>query len=137
PGAGGTAPGAGGTAPGAGGTAPGAGGTAPGAGGTASGAGGGGTATACQGGGINNGLVDNGDFCGYGWTASNGEGETIDPPCGSAGPCFEDGGASLCTSGSIPANTPADATAEPPVAGVYTGVMIGINAADEGETWTA
>jgi hypothetical protein len=67
----------------------------------------------------------------------NGQGETIDPPCGDAGACFEDGGTSLCATGSIPANDPdaLDADGEP--APIYTGVMIGINAADEGDTWTS
>lgn len=76
------------------------------------------------------GFADNGTLCGYAWTATNGQGETIDPPCGTAGPCFT--GSTLCATASIPAN------ADP----VYTGVMIGWNVGQESGaasagTWTA
>jgi hypothetical protein len=63
------------------------------------------------------GFADNGTLCGYAWTATNGEGETIDPPCGSDA-CFTD---DICATGSLPAN---DADA-----GSYTGIMIGWNVA--------
>lgn len=81
--------------------------------------------------GIKGGYVDNGTICGFGWTATNGAGETIDPPCGS-GACFT--ADELCTSGTLPAT---DATTE-----TYTGVMIGINAqtSTDGKTkgtWSA
>lgn len=53
-------------------------------------------------------------MCGYGWTGTNGRGETIDPPCGATDPCFE---SNLCATAVVPANDPDN--------GVYTGVMLG------------
>lgn len=79
--------------------------------------------------GITGGYVDNGTICGYGWTATNGTTETIDPPCGS-GACFM--ADDLCTSGTL---TATDTTAM-----TYTGVMIGINAKADAKgksTWSA
>ena len=126
---GGAAPGSGGVAPGSGGAAPGSGGAAPGSGGAAPGSGGGSTTIECTGAATASGYMDNGTLCGYAWTASNMEGETITPPCGSAGPCFED---TLCADATIPPN------ADP----VYTGVMIGWNVAQASgasttQTWTS
>jgi len=128
PGVGGVAPGVGGAGPGVGGTAPGVGGTAPGVGGTAPGSGGAST-LACTGAATASGYMDNGTLCGYAWTATNMEGETIDPPCGTAGPCFD---TMICADATIPAN------ADP----VYTGVMIGWNVAQANgatatQTWNA
>ena len=80
--------------------------------------------------GITGGYVDNGTICGYGWTATNGATETVDPPCGTAGPCFM--ADDLCTSGTLPATDAATET--------YTGIMIGINAKADAKTkstWSA
>jgi len=74
--------------------------------------------------------VDNGTICGYPWTASNKQGEVIDPPCGT-GACFE--GTTICASGTLPATDPETET--------YTGVMIGVNAQTGSDgtegTWSA
>jgi len=81
---------------------------------------------------IAGGYINNGEICGFAWTATNDEGETIVPPCGDGGVCFS--GTEICASGTIPAN---DATTES-----YTGIMIGINAQQKNDdsaegTWTA
>jgi len=124
----------GGSAAASGGAAnPGVGGSNIGTGGTNAGTGGGSNnlPVNCSGSGFTpvNGYVDNGTLCGFAWTATNGEGEVIDPPCGSSN-CFV--GSTLCTSGTIPAEV-ADVS--------YPGVMLGWSVAQskEGgkETWTA
>ncbi len=79
----------------------------------------------------NNGYGDNGSMCGFAWTTAW-DTATITPPCGTAGPCFEDQGAELCGTGDVPAS------ADP----LYPGMMIGWNAAQGPEggaigTWTA
>lgn len=81
---------------------------------------------------IAGGYINNGTICGFAWTATNGEGETIEPPCGTNGACFTDD--TICASGTIPANDAA--------ANSYTGIMIGINAQQKSDnsvesTWTA
>jgi len=125
PGAGGAVVGAGGAVVGAGGALVGAGGALVGAGGAVVGAGG---AVVGAGGAVSSGpgcsaaaftvsnknYADNGTFCGYAWTATNKEGETIDPPCGTGEACFD---GELCAEVTIPANDTEG--------GVYTGVMIG------------
>jgi len=83
---------------------------------------------------IASGYVNNGEICGFAWTATNGVGETIDPPCGTEGVCFTEN--TICASGEIPAIVPATDTEE----GKYSGVMIGIDAqtsSEETSTWTA
>lgn len=114
------------------------GGTATG-GGTSTGGGtatGGGTSTGggsnvtieCTGSGfsIENGYVDTGTLCGYGWTATFSTGrETIDPPCGS-GTCFE-GATELCADATIGQGDPWVSAAEP---GVHTGIVLGFGVAE-------
>lgn len=83
------------------------------------------------------GYADNGQMCGFAWTASFPEADaavTITPPCalGDGTDCFT--GADLCTTATVPAST-----AEP---AYYPGVIIGWNAAQAaGSTangsWTA
>ncbi len=83
------------------------------------------------------GYVDNGQICGYAWTAKFPETDaavTIDPPCavGDGSDCFT--GADLCTTATVPAST-----AEP---AYYPGVIIGVNAAQGSAggtngSWTA
>lgn len=114
-------PGATGGAPGATGGAPGATGGVPGAGGT------GDVTIECTGAGFTfaNGYVDTGTLCGYGWTATFGQGETIDPPCGS-GTCFE-AATEFCASAEVPQGEEWVSAAEP---GVHTGVVLGFNVAE-------
>ncbi len=67
--------------------------------------------------GILDGYYDNGTMCGYAWTTGF-DGGTIDPACG-LNACFI--GATLCASGSIPANDT--------VNNIYPGIAIGWNVA--------
>jgi hypothetical protein len=92
---------------------------------------GGTTAVACTGAATLDGYLDNGTMCGYAWTAGY-DGGTIDPPCGTAGPCFT--GATICATGELAA---ADDTAM-----TYPGIMIGWNVsqasgATTSGTWAA
>jgi len=130
-GSGGVATGSGGVATGSGGVATGSGGVATGSGGVATGTGGGSTTVECTGAATMDGYLDNGQMCGYAWTATNDQGETITPPCGDD-TCFM--GATVCATANLPANVPADE--------VYTGVMIGWNVAQASgsstnSTWTS
>jgi len=128
PGSGGLPTGSGGVPGGSGGVPGGSGGVPGGAGGAPTGSGGG-TGAACEATATNNGYMDNGTLCGYAWTAVNGEGEPIDPPCTTSdgSDCFM--GATICASAEIPANDPENS--------VYTGAMVGWNVGQPSGTSTA
>src|SRR5690606_30677470 len=79
---------------------------------------------------VSEGYADNGQMCGYAWTAPYAAGGEITPPCGTAGPCFT--GTTLCASGSIPAEAMES----------YPGIMIGWNVSQDSAggaagAWTA